>query len=161
MVRFGKLRGRPVMVFSFEVPQSHGERIYDVVDDALANPNIVVGYDGFLYTDAESNAVLRVETHFSSFPDNWELSGITLAHDFQRAKVGGREFVVPYRSELQENRRPLMPSDSRGHNDLTIQSEFKDYRGYTAQSKVGYDDSTQGDALSTITFGEIIPSEKK
>ncbi len=38
--RSGKLRGRPVIEFSFEVPRAHGASVYDNV----AKPGIVLGY---------------------------------------------------------------------------------------------------------------------
>ncbi len=156
-VRSEKFRGRPVNVFSFEVPRAHGETVYD---HGLGRET-VAGYTGRIYADAESNAVLRVETHSNDFPSDSEFIWIDLTLDYKAAKIGGREFVLPSRFELQWHRHlpNAMRKTGRLAEDSSVQAEYKNYRGYSAQSSVSYSESD--DVHSTITFGAIATPEKK
>jgi hypothetical protein len=160
--RLDKLRGRLVIVFSFDVPRSHGERVYD----RAVSREVMVGYQGLVYADAESKAVLRVDTHSSDFPSDSEFIGIDLRLDYKTAKIGSREFVLPYRFNLQWHRHipsarvkaKLLPEEA------SVEAEYKNYRGFSAQSGITYggaDSPPQGEAHSTITFGAILSPEKK
>jgi hypothetical protein len=154
-VRSDKLRGRPVLVFSFEVPRQYGEHVYDL-DRRL---EVTVGYAGLLFADAETNAILRVETHSSDFSGDSEYTGIDLALDYKAARIGDREFVLPYGLNLQWHRR--LPDSSTRAGALPLESsvraEYKNYRGYTAQSGESLDEDG---VHSTITFGGIASPEK-
>jgi hypothetical protein len=150
-----KLRGRPVLVFSFEVPEAHGARILDSVE----RRELVEGYQGLIYADAESKAVLRVETH---------IYGIDLTLDYKAAKIDEREFVLPYRFDLERHQAILnsIPGAARSPlregPGLSVTAEYQNYRGYSAQSAVGFGEAdSQNDVHSAIIFGEIIPPEKK
>ena len=160
--RLDKLRGRPVIVFSFDVPRSHGERVYD----RAVSREVTVGYQGLVYADAESKAVLRVDTHSSDFPSDSEFIGIDLTLDYKAATLGGREFVLPYRFDLRWHRHipsarvkaKLLPEEA------SVEAEYKNYRSFSAQSAISYDGADslpQGEAHSTITFGGTPPVEKK
>ena len=123
---------------------------------------ITVAYKGRLYADAESNAVLRVETSSSDFPSDSEFIGIDLALDYKPAKIGGREIVLPYRFNLQWHRH--LPNartkvGARAPEESSVETEYKNYRAFSAQSGVTFPPSD--DIHSTITFGEIATPEKK
>jgi hypothetical protein len=155
--RRDKLRGRPVQVFSFEVPRSHGERVFD----RAVKHEITAAYKGRLYADAETNAVLRVETSTSDFPSDSEFIGIDLALDYKPAKIGEREFVLPSRFNLQWHRHLPSPRLKAGlvPQESGVEAEYKNYRAFSAQSGVTFPASD--DVHSTITFGEIAAPEKK
>jgi hypothetical protein len=157
-----KLRGRPVLAFSFEVPAAHGARVLDNGD----RREPVEGYKGLVYADVESKAVLRVETHLSDFSPGSQFRGIDLTLDYKAVKIGEREFVLPYRFDLERHQaisisggaRPVI----RDGPGLSVTAEYQDYRGYTAQSGVAFGEpDSQNDVHSAIIFGEIIPSEKR
>ncbi len=155
-VRSDKLRGRPVLVFSFEVPRQHGERVHDL-DRKL---EVTVGYAGLLFADAETNAILRVETHSSDFSDDSEYTGIDLAFDYKAAKIGDREFVLPYGFNLEWHRRLPNSRTTAGALPMesSVRAEYKNYRAYTAQSAVSFDEDG---VHSTITFGGVASPEKQ
>jgi hypothetical protein len=150
-VRTGKLRGRTVLEFSFDVPRTHGARVYDNV----AKRELVVGYHGLIYADADSKAVLRVETHSSNFPSESEFTGMDLTLDYKVAKIGGNEFVLPYRFDLAWHRH--IPGTLGKARELPqesgVQAEYRDYRQFSAQSAVSFDSGDQ--VHSTITFGDV------
>jgi hypothetical protein len=159
-----KLRGRPVLVFSFEVPAAHGALVLDGVE----RRELVEGYRGLIYADAESKAVLRVETHMSDFFPESKFSGIDLTLDYKAAKIGEREFVLPYRFDLERHQAILisMPGATRSPlregPGLAVTAEYQNYHGYSAQSAVGFGEAdSRNDVHSAITFGEIIPPEKR
>jgi hypothetical protein len=163
-VRSSKLRGRPVLVFSFEVPQAHGARVLDSVEQR----DVVEGYQGLIYADAASKAVLRVETHISDvLPVKFR--GVDLTLDYQAVKIGEREFLLPYRFDLEWPHEHVL-IDSRGSRSpilregpgLSVTSEYQNYRAYSAESAVAFGEAdSQNDVHSAISFGGIVPPEKK
>lgn len=161
-VRSGKLRGHPVIEFSFDIPRAHGARVYD----NAAKHDVVVGFQGLVYADAESKAVLRVETHSSDFPGDSEFTGMDLALDYRAAKIGEREFVLPYGFELEWHRHiPGTLAKARTlPQESGVRAEYKNYRSVSAQSAIIFDaaDSLpQGRAHSTVSFGGIATPEQR
>jgi hypothetical protein len=159
-----KLRGRPVLVFSFEVPEAHGARVLDSIE----RRELVEGYKGLIYADAESKAVLRVETHMSDFSAESRFRGIDLTLDYKAVKIGESEFVLPYRFELERHQAILssIPGEARTAlreaPALNVTAEYQSYRVYAAQSGVAFGEAdSQNDVHSAIIFGEIIPPEKR
>jgi hypothetical protein len=162
-VRSSKLRGRPVLVFSFEVPGAHGARVLDSVE----RRELVEGYKGLIYAEAERKAILRVETHMADFPRESEFKGIDLTFDYKAVKIGEREFVLPYRFELEWHRHKPGTSGSlngRGRvvpQESSVTVEYQNYRVYASQSGVAFGGAdSQSDVHSAISFGESIPLEK-
>ncbi len=169
-VRFGKLRGRRVTEFSFEVSHEHGASTYD---EAVRH-DVVFGYRGLIFADAESNAVLRVEMHSSDFPNDPEsvqlasFSGMDLTLDYKPENVGGREFFLPLRYHLQWHIH--MPRDleketyrTAAPGILATTAEYRDYGGFSVRSTfaAGGVAAAPGEAVhSTITFGGIDSSVK-
>jgi hypothetical protein len=155
-VRSGKLRGRPVIEFSFDVPRAHGAHVYDNV----VKHDVVVGYQGLIYADAESKAVLRVETHSADFPGDSEFKGMDLALDYKAAKIGERELVLPYRFELEWHRHipGTLAKATTLPQESGVQAEYKNYRGFSAPSAITYGSS---EVHSTVTFGGIASPESR
>jgi hypothetical protein len=159
-VRSGKVRDRPVMLFSFDVQRAHGVHVYD----NAVRQDIVAGYKGLVYADAESKAVLRIETHSSDFPSESEFRAIDLTLDYKAVKIGEREFVLPYRFALEWHRhKPGTLGKARTlPQESSVEAEYKDYRGYSAKSGVTYGAAdSQSDVRSSISFGEVASPEKK
>ena len=162
--RSGKLRGRPVLVFSFEVREEHGARVFDTVEQR----ELIEGYQGLIYADAASKAVLRVQTHIADvLPEKFR--GVDLTLDYTAVKIGEREFILPYRFDLEWPHKHVI-IDSPGSRSpilregpgLSITAEYQDYRVYSAQSAIGFGEAdSKQDVHSAITFGGMIPQEKK
>jgi hypothetical protein len=151
-----KLRGRLVVVFSYDVPDSHGAR----VRDRAAGDDVVIGFKGRVFADAATNAVLRIETHSGEFPHNSEFKRIDLTLDYKTAKIGGREYVLPYGFDVQWHRqKATLTSGHPRPEESRVRAEFKDYRGFSAQSAVtggGADSLPPSEVRSTITFGGVV-----
>lgn len=168
-IRSSKLRGRPVLIFSFEVPQAHGARVVDSAEqNSVERREVVEGYQGLIYADAVSKVVLRVETHIADvLPEKFR--GVDLTLDYQAVKIGEREFVLPYRFDLEWPHRHVL-IDSKGSRSpilregpgLSITAEYQDYRLYSAQSAAAFGEAdSQSDVHSAIRFGEVVPPGTK
>ncbi len=90
--RVDSLKGRRVSVFSFRVPMSDG---YVLVD---TTGTIRVPYRGWLYADALTGALIRVEMKCVNIPGNSEYTGAEFALDFKPFTVGGRMLPLPSHS---------------------------------------------------------------
>jgi hypothetical protein len=176
-VRNEKLRGRPVLVFGFDVPESRGVTIYD---PELAGRQFHVGFTGLAYSDAASNAVMRITLHIAvplkasalgGQSDDPGLSGLDMTLDYKAMSRGGHEFVLPDRFEVAWHRkRP--DTSSQGSLGRTLISEetsthgeFKDYRFESAKSSIDYSDDQSlpnGEAHSILIFGDdAAPSSER
>ena len=159
-VRSNKLRGRPVIVYSFEIPHAHGAHVYDNVE----HRDEVVGYKGLIYADAETRAVLRVEAHLYDFPSESEFRGVDFTLDYKAVKVGEREFVLPLRFELEWHRhKPGTLAKGRTlPQESNVEAEYGNYRIFSAESAATYGGAdSQVDIHSAISFGDIVSPEKK
>ena len=147
--RSGKLRGRPVAVLTFDVPRAHGVLVYD----RLAKQDLMVGYHGLVYADAQTNAVLRVEMQSSDFPSESEFTRMELTFDYNAVKLGEHEVILPHRFTLDLHSRILSGTVSTIElaQESSVQAEYKKYS--SAQSVITYDAGAQGDVHSIITFG--------
>jgi hypothetical protein len=155
--RSSKLRGRSVTVFSFDVPRAHGAQVYD----RLAKQDLLVGYQGLVYADVQSDTVLRVEIRSSDFPPESELTGMELTFDYKAVKLAEREFVLPYRFSMDLHSR-IYPGMHYLAEESSVTADYQKYRVYSAQSAVVFGEAnSQDDVRSAVTFGEIIPPEKK
>lgn len=153
-----KLQGRPVEVFSLTVPRVHGAKVYD----RLAKQGLLVGYEGVIYADARSHAVLRLEIKISDFQPQSEFTGMELSFDYRVMKTAEREFVLPCRFILDLHSRigPGPLSINYLSQESSVQADYKSYRLSAVQSGVTYsttDSLPQSDVHSIVTFGDVGP----
>ena len=176
-IRNDKLHGRPALVFSFNAPEPSGVTIQD---PALGGHEYHVGFTGFVSSDAETSAVMRVALRFTvpkkESPEaapasevvGPELLGLDLALDvrldFKAVNLGGRGLVLPDRFDVQWRRRipfagfaltgPNRPGEPPGPEDADTHGQFKECR--LASSLIDYSaEQPQGEAHSVLTFGDI------
>ncbi len=81
--------GRRVYVFAYRVPQSSG---YALVG---SKGQVKVPFEGFVYADYHSGAVVRIEMKCTGIPANSEYRALNLTLDYHTAKVGGSEYLLP------------------------------------------------------------------
>ena len=144
-------------MFSFDVPRAHGAQVYD----RLGKQDLLVGYQGLVYADVQSDTVLRVEIRSSDFPPESELTGMELTFDYKAVKLAEREFVLPYRFSMDLHSR-IYPGMHYLAEESSVTADYQKYRVYSAQSAVVFGEAnSQDDVRSAVTFGEIIPPEKK
>jgi hypothetical protein len=164
-VRTDKLRGRPTFVFSVNAPEANGVTIQD---PALGGRAYHVGFTGFVFSDAETQAVMRVSLSFAvpakatlleAAPTAPELGDpkllgldlkLDVTLDYKPVNLGGRELVLPDRFEVQWHRRlpfagagiktPRGPDEPPEPEEIATHGQFKEYRIASAKSSISFSD---------------------
>ncbi len=132
--RAATLDGRRVNVFAYRVPQSHG---YTLIE---SKGRITVPFEGLVYADSQTGAVVRIEMKCTGIPARSEYKTLNLALDYKAAKVAGKEYLLPSRF----NMRYEMVG-----NGAVIGAEYHSYRRFSADSTVKFDDDS-GDTEVTV-----------
>lgn len=122
--RMDALKGRRVSVFSFHVPASDG---YALVD---TNRTVRVPYQGLLYADALTGALIRVEMKCVNIPSNSEYTGAEFALDFKPFTVGGRMLPLPFHSVVHFQM-------TRGQ--ATNEADYRSYSLFSTDSEINFD----------------------
>jgi hypothetical protein len=126
-IRWGRaamLNGQRVNVFAYRVPQAHG---YTLIE---SKGRITVPFEGLVYADFQTGAVLRIEMKCNGIPRKSEYKALNLTLDYKPAKVAGREYLLPSRFNMRY--------EMTG-NGAMIGAEYHSYRRFTADSTVKFD----------------------
>jgi hypothetical protein len=94
-VRMGKVNGRAVSVYAFHAAMPEGY----VLADAIGS--VRVPFKGFLYADAATGALVRVELQCVDIPGESEYIGAEVAVDFSTFDVAGGRIELPAHSQVQ------------------------------------------------------------
>jgi hypothetical protein len=89
--RAATLNSRKVDVLAFRVPQARGY----LFKKPGGRGDVRVPFEGFVYADAETHEVLRIQMKCTMIPDNSEIQTFELTLDYKGTKVAGHEFVLP------------------------------------------------------------------
>jgi hypothetical protein len=122
--RLATLNRHRVYVFAFHVPQSSG---YGLVE---AGRTIQVPFQGFVYADYETRAVVRIEMKCIDIPHDSEYRALELTLDYKPAKVAGQEFILP--SSFSLYYRML-------NSETTSAAEYTAYRRFSANSEIQFE----------------------
>lgn len=126
------LRGRPVRVFAYDIDVSKSQ--FELRLPTLSWSK-VVGHHGLVYIERETSQVLRVVQN-AYIPADAPLRLSTETLDFDYADIGGRQFLLPMRAEVE-----LATDNMRFRNQI----DFHDYRKFSAESTLSFDDPGPGD----------------
>jgi hypothetical protein len=89
-----------------------------------------VGYHGELEIDLETGATLSLTYQADNIPTELQWNSVATTVDYNFVVVGGRNYLLPARSETVI-RRPLMW--------MRNQMEFRDYGKFSTESTVTFD----------------------
>jgi hypothetical protein len=87
--RTATLENRKVDVLAFHVPQPRGYLFKE------SRANIRVPFEGFIYADAQSHVVLRIQMKCTMIPDNSDIRTFDLTLDYRATQVAGLDFILP------------------------------------------------------------------
>ncbi len=132
--RAATLNGQRVNVFAYRVPQAHG---YTLIE---SKGRITVPFEGLVYADFQTGAVVRIEMKCTGIPAKSEYKILNLALDYTPAKVAGREYLLPSRFNMRY--------EMIG-NGAIIGAEYHSYRRFSADTTVKFDDDS-GDTDVTV-----------
>ena len=143
--RWATLRGRLSLVFSFRVAQARSNYSIGVKD---LNLQIVTGYTGEVFVDAETHQVTRLLTVAENIPIDFPVRRAQTRLDYDYADIGGQPFLLPYRGEVQ-----LDGGDVLSKNLL----DFLHYKKYSADSAISYNIPTDVSAIPDAKLQETAP----
>jgi len=125
--RFVTLNGRRVYVFTFRVAQPQGLSIEE------AKRTIRVAFQGRLYADYQTKAVMHIELECVKFPADSVYQGVEWTLDYERTQVAGQEFTLP--SHYRMHARTTL-------GETTNDVDYKSYRRFESEATITFDDST-------------------
>jgi hypothetical protein len=88
--RAATLNKRMVDVIAFRVPQAKGYVLNGV------HGSVRVPFEGFIYADAQTHAVMRVQMKCVMVPEKFEMQNFDLTLDYKAARVAGHEAILPF-----------------------------------------------------------------
>ncbi len=136
-----KLQGRGMNVFTFSVPQAKGYAIYD----GETKREFLLAYEGSVYADAETNAVMRVMLKCVDFPSETRLTAAELTLDYRPTRLSSQTFILPshftlvWRKRKNETRKPKQYAEEE-----TNIGDFKRYHRFKAVSTIDFTDKESG-----------------
>jgi hypothetical protein len=98
--RLATLDGRKVDVLAFKVPQATG---YVMTG---SKGSVRVPFEGSVYADAETHAVLKVQMKCTMVPEKSEIRYLNLTLEYKTAQVAGQDFILPSHFLLEYYDRP-------------------------------------------------------
>jgi hypothetical protein len=121
--RAATLNKRKVDVLSFHVPRTPGYTL------SGSRGTVQVPFEGFVYADAETHAVLRIQMKCTGIPDNSQYQAVDLTLDYKPAQVAGQEFILPSHYVLNL-RTPAF--------NAANEAEFTAYRRFSANATIQF-----------------------
>jgi hypothetical protein len=127
-----ELRGRRTVVYEYLVHKewSHQGLSWEE-SDSLPRREIVVGYRGRVWVDAETNRVLRLEDISVEIPPDFPISAATSTIDYDWVTINERMHLLPLRAVLELTSR-VGPRVQQSRNDIL----FRGYRKFGAEVKI-------------------------
>jgi hypothetical protein len=124
--RTAKLSGAPMVVFAFSVPQLPNG--YGIME---GKRTLVVPYKGFVFANAETHAVMRIQMTCTNIPQVSQYRGVELTLDYKVTKVAGQEFILP--SRYTTNLRRI-------DSDVTMDASYKDFKKFGADATIIFEE---------------------
>ena len=118
--------GVTARVYDFEVqqPNSHWHVM-------VASQSIDPAYKGSVWIEPESGRVLRIESQARALPREFPVDMVESAVDYDRVRIGSREFLLPVHAESLSCQRG---SSNCSRNSL----DFRNYHKYEANSNIEF-----------------------
>jgi hypothetical protein len=143
------LRGKLVYVFVYEVPESHGYRMFD----GETKREYTSAYKGFVYADVETKAVMQIQMESVGIPSDYPVREVHLKLDYRPTVIASQEYVLPYHFEL----------DSRTNKANTKnEADYRLYKKFGAETSITFDESEPipEDQLKEQPDGTQAPAKK-
>ena len=124
--RWGKLRGRLTHVFRYRVRTSRSKwRVsYEKQQE------IIVGYSGNVYVDADVPMVVRITMEAEDIPPAFPIQRAATTLDYDFSKIGDAEYMLPLKAEVRMREGKLL---------LKNEVEFRRYQKFGAEATITYD----------------------
>ena len=133
--RMAHLRGHSVYVFSYEVPQKAGIRLFH----EESKRDIVAPYDGMIFVDADTKEVIRITAH-AELPANFPIKAAEAMVDYKPVSIGGKDYTLPFHSEVR------MTYDS---HEFVNRTDYTGYHKFVAHATLRLDDDVNAPSPAT------------
>ena len=127
----GKLNGRAVAVLKFRVAQPTGYAVYDNVSKNY----IRVAFDGTVWADAGTNAVMKIAIKLVDIPKESPLEETAITLEYKAADLSGQQFILPWQFEW--NWRGSPRGGTQGQSGTSV-IRFSKCRKFTAESNIDF-----------------------
>jgi hypothetical protein len=117
---------RRVNGFYFVVPAEHGYGIVQGGDRATT-----VAYEGWIYADAKSSEVVRIEMNCIGIPRGFIYERVDLTLDLKATDVAGKRYMLPSHHHLHSRTNTM---------DYTNEADYKACRRFDVRSTVKFED---------------------
>ncbi len=124
--RWATLRGRRMHVFTYHVDQPHSQWSLIYAD----KDHITPAYHGLIYVDRDSGMVSRITLEAENIPPGFPISAGSNMLDYDVAKVGDTEFVLPLRAEMRMRQGKVLTKN---------EVEFRMYRRFSAEASITFE----------------------
>lgn len=124
--RWATLRGRRSHAFEFRVAQARSEYL---ISDGESGRQMIGGYHGTIYADAETKMVMRIKLDVDGL-ENFPVNRVALDLNYDFIDISGRKYVLPFKAELTSGRIRYAT-----RNEV----EFRRYERFSADSEIIYD----------------------
>ena len=125
--RWAKLRDRRMHVYNYRVLLANSGYHIIIHDQPL---NIVVGYHGLIYVDADQHLVHRITLQAENIPASFPVQDLNLRLDYGFQKIGESEYLLPLQFEIQSREGRTMVK-----NDV----DYHFYRKFGTDSTIKFD----------------------
>jgi len=125
-----RLGNRQTMLYDFRVPQESSK----LTVKAEGAPQIVAGYSGTIWVDAETKRVLRIDQAVDDLPKGYPVTHSESSVDYDVLKLRGLDvdFLLPIKAEL------VIGNRLEKHNSRNL-IYFRFYRKFETDVKIGED----------------------
>jgi len=124
--RAATLNKLKVDVIAFRVPQVHGYGLNGT------RGSLRVPFEGFVYADAQTHAVIRLQLKCVMIPPDFEMQNFDLTLDYKATRVAGHEAILP--SHFVLHYRDF--ADDRQHSD---DGQFSAYLQFASSADIEFD----------------------
>jgi len=125
--KWATLRGRHMYVFNYKVNQAFSR--YEI-KDGETHRNIIAGYHGLVYADAETKSVMRILFEADSIPEGFPVQQVSQDLNYDLTKIGDQEFLLPLKSELRSRRGKFLSWN---------ETECRLYRKFGTETNIKFD----------------------
>ena len=123
------IRSRLSMAFAYRVAQANAQ--WHV--SAGPNYDVVPAYKGMVFVDAKSHEVVRITWEAENLPPGFPIKAVQEILDYNFTDLSGQQFLLPLKAQT------LMAGDQSLDK---IETEFRLYRKYSAESILKFDTET-------------------
>lgn len=126
------MNGRATTVLAFRVPQQTGYNVYDNV----LGKYLKGAYEGSVWADPATNAVMKVAMTLVNIPKESVLQATRITLEYKPVDLSGRQFILPSQFEWNWQRR--RENGIEGENGSN-QINFSACRKFAAESRIDFD----------------------